>query len=318
MDPDAKKKRSISVDEFFRECPSELKLELPNCGEVKKSSRIDSPEVQRLGLALSGYTEYLRKGRIQMIGDSEVSFLGQLESAKRIQALEGLPFESISCIIVMGGLAVPNGLAEFARISNTPVFTTSQESSSVFSLVTTFLKTALAEQSTIHGVFLEMYELGVLITGESGIGKSECALELILKGHRLIADDAVKIIKNGNKLEAESAEITKDLLEIRGLGIINVREVFGENAAGNCRKVDLLIELRRRENEGESDRLGTEMRRVPVMGTEIPAYILHLRPGRSVSALIETAVRIYLLNVSGKRPTREFIRKYNAAVSGNS
>lgn len=317
MNFEAGKKRTITVAQFFKECPTELKLEIPEATNNGEEKLIDSARIQKLGLAVAGYPDYLRSGRIQVLGKSEISYLEQLDQERRSVAIEALPFDLISCIIVTEGLEIPYGLLDAATSGATPVFTTSLETSFVISSITKFLEKKLAERTTIHGVFIGMYELGVLILGESGIGKSECALDLILRGHRLIADDSILITKNGSVLEAESSEITKDYLEIRGLGIINVKDAFGLSAIGSGGKIDLCISLKRWEDSGEIDRLGLELGKEIVFGCDVSSFTLPVSPGRNLSTLIETAVRVYLLKTSGNNAAQELIEKHNAAVSGN-
>ena len=237
--------RRISVAEFVENSLKSIDVEIL-AGEKGLHNRfVNSARIQKLGLALAGFSHYIHAGRVQIVGQSEISYLSQLETAARIEAIKNLDLEKISCILITKNLAPPRELIEIAEAKNLPVLRTKQISSKAIGAVGKFLSEALAPQITMHGVLMGMYGLGVLITGESGIGKSECALDLITRGHRLISDDAVLIKKIGGNLEGSSPELTREYLEIRGLGIINIRDLFGVSAIGKRKCVELVIEFKR-------------------------------------------------------------------------
>ena len=213
-------------------------------------------------------------------------------------------------------LAVPPELLAMAEEKSIPLFKTNVSSSRTISPVSEFLETKLAPSVTLHGVMLGMYELGVLLLGEAGIGKSECALDLIMRGHRLIADDSVVLRRIGEDLIAESPEMTREYLEIRGLGIVNVRDIFGASSIGTGRKADLCIELKAWDSVSEITRLGLETDQHSVLGLEIPKFVIPVSHGRNLSSLVETAVRVYLNRALGTDSAAELIEKYNSAVSG--
>ena len=191
-----------------------------------ETRRIASDRVQKLGLALAGFSDYIRPGRIQMIGNNEIKYLDKLSSDERKAAFEMLDLQMIPCIFVTKGLDLPVELKHIADKNDLPVLATELVSSLVINITTELLRDRLASEVTIHGVLMEMEGIGVLITGESGVGKSESALDLITRGHRLVSDDAVHIRRIGDKLLGMSPKITFEHLEIRGLGIVNVRELL--------------------------------------------------------------------------------------------
>jgi HPr kinase/phosphorylase len=176
----------------------------------------------------------------------------------------------------------------------------------------------LAPQTMLHGVLLGMYGLGVFLQGESGIGKSECALDLITRGHHLISDDAVWVKKIGDKLEGRSPELTYEHLEIRGLGIINIRDLFGVSAVGKQIKIDLCIELKKWDELGEIERLGLETKETEIFGVRIPKFVLPVSSGRNVSTLVETAVRVHLLRATGYDAAQKLIKKHMEILSAST
>jgi HPr kinase/phosphorylase len=189
-------------------------------------------------------------------------------------------------------------------------------SSKTIGIVTNYLQKRLAPQITVHGVLLEIYGVGVLILGESGIGKSECALDLITRGHRLISDDAVCIKRIGTDLEGRSPDLIREHIEIRGLGILNVRELFGVTSIGKCKQIELCIELIKWSAAGEIERIGLEIGEQDVFGVKIPKVVLPVSSGRNLSTLVETAVRVHLLRAAGYDAAQRLIEKHAAKIAG--
>ncbi len=259
----------ISVAGFIEKSATELDIEVLAGNKGLKQKQIVSGRIQKLGLALAGFTHYIHEGRIQIVGQSEISYLSQLASKQRIEAINNLDLEKICCILITKKLEPPAELLEIANEWKLPVLRTTQISSDAISIISKFLSEILAPQITLHGVLLGMYGIGVLLVGESGIGKSECALDLIARGHRLIADDAVLIKKIGESLEGNSPELTYEHLEIRGFGIINVRSLFGVSAVGNSKKIELCIEFKKWKDTLNIERLGLDSREEEYFRREI-------------------------------------------------
>lgn len=307
---------TVSVEEFVAHCPPEMGLEILAGRDNLPAKRIDSPRIQKLGLALAGFAHYIHEGRVQIVGQSEVWYLEQIEPERRRVALENLDFGKVSCIVVTKGLNPPQELVDIASERGVPLLKSSQVSSSTIENVTNTLLELLAPSVTLHGVLLGMYGIGVMLTGTSGVGKSECALDLIMRGHRLIADDAILIRRIGESLEGSSPELIHGFLEIRGLGIVNIRELFGVSVIGKPEKIEVCIELRRWEDLDEVDRLGIEAREEVILGRQIPKYVLPVSPGRNLSTLVETAVRIHLLKASGIDSAQTLIERHGAMLLG--
>jgi HPr kinase/phosphorylase len=310
---------SINVAELVEKSPTQFQIEVL-AGQANLSSRrITSTRIQKLGLALAGFAHYIHEGRVQIVGQSEISYLNQLATEKRIEAIRNLDLHKICCVLLTKNLEPP---AEFVRIAEEvglPVLRTPEVSSAAINLVSSFLEEMLAPATMLHGGLLGMYGLGVFLQGESGIGKSECALDLITRGHHLIADDAVWVRKIGDKLEGTAPELTYEHLEIRGLGIINIRELFGITAIGKrLKKIDLCIELRRREDVREVERLGLETQEEEIFGLKIPKFVLPISSGRNVATLVETAVRVHLLRIAGYDAAQKLVEKHTKILSATT
>ncbi|CAN5412124.1 HPr(Ser) kinase/phosphatase [soil metagenome] len=306
----------ISIADFIEKTINELNLKVlaGNAGLQKK--QITSTRIQKLGLALAGFVHYIHAGRIQIVGQSEISYLFQLDEEKRIDAINRLDLEKISCILITKDLQPPTELLEIADKCELPILVTEKLSSKTISLISNFLEEILAPQITLHGVLLDIYGLGVLILGDSGIGKSECALDLITRGHRLITDDSVVIKKIGERLDGTSPELTFEYLEIRGLGIINIRDLFGVSAIGKIKQIELIIEFKRWNDVLEIDRLGLETEEIDIFGIKINKFVLPVSAGRNLSTLVETAVRVHLVNTTGMIAAGKLIAKHTALLAG--
>lgn len=306
----------VAVAEFVEKSFDRLKLTILAGKSGVETRQISSARIQKLGLALAGFAHYIHEGRIQIVGQSEISYLEQLSVEQRIEAINNLDLEKISCILITKQLDPPVQLLEIADEQGLPVIRTADASSLAINSVTKYLQEILAPQVTIHGVLMGMYGIGVLVLGESGIGKSECALDLITRGHRLISDDAVLIKKIGECLEGASPEITQEHLEIRGLGIINIRDLFGVSAIGRSKNVELLIEFRKWGDDKDVERLGLETQVDEFFGVKIDKFILPVSVGRNLSTLVETAVRLYLLRANGINSAQDLFEKHSAMVGG--
>lgn len=304
----------ISIREFLENSPRRLKPELVSGEAGLDAHFIDSDRIQKLGLALAGYSHYIHKGRLQIVGQSETSYLRQLDQRGRERAVQNLDLEKICCVLVTKGLKVPSELYAVLEKGEIPVIRTAAVSSIAIAEVSGFLQERLAPSITLHGVLLGMYGVGVLLLGESGIGKSECALDLITRGYRLISDDAVIVKKIGDELEGSSPALTSGHLEIRGLGILNIRDLYGVSATGTSKSIDLCIEFKRWDKMADVDRLGLETEEEEVFGIKVPKFVLPVSSGRNLTTLVETAVRMHLLKAAGHDAARKLIEEHSKAV----
>lgn len=308
--------QKISIREFIENSPAELNITVL-AGENSISDRyITSERIQKLGLALAGFAHYIRPGRIQLVGQSEILYLSQLGKKKRAEALAHLEHEKISCILIAKNLAPVEELKNFCASRGIPILHTPLVSSNTITVLTNYLQERLAPQITLHGVLLGIYNIGVLITGDSGIGKSECALDLITRGHILVSDDAVTIKKIGGRLDGEAPELIYEHLEIRGLGIINIRDLFGVSAVTKRKKIELCIKLKKWSESENIERTGLEIEEEKIFGVKLPQVTLPVSPGRNLSTLVETAVRVHLLRQQGFDAAQKLIEKHSALING--
>jgi HPr kinase/phosphorylase len=318
MSGDAEELPTISVDDFVRDAPAELELSVL-AGESGLSLRqINSARIQKLGLALAGFTHYVHAGRVQIVGQSEVWYLGQLPAERRAEAIHHLALDRISCVLVTKNLTPPAELIAATDAAAVPLLRTPLVSSIAISVVADHLQRALAPREMRHGVLLDAYGLGVLIEGESGIGKSECALDLIVRGHRLVSDDTVEVRRvRAGQLTGNAPELLREHMEIRGLGIINIRDLFGVSATWNGAKtIGLSIRLERWREMKEVDRLGVDERTIEILGVKVPQVLLPVSPGRNLATLVETALRVHLLRVRGYNAARDFVARHAALLGG--
>ncbi len=295
----------VTVRELRDGLHGDLQLEVLE-GESNLENEIRSSRIQKLGLTLAGLPSYIHAGRVQLFGSSELAYLASMKPAARKQAAGCLRGHRITCIVITKALEPPSELRLVAHEESIPLLRTHTVSSECIGHITRFLEIRLARHTTVHGVMLEVFGVGVLLLGASGAGKSECALELVLKGHRLIADDSVEITREGlGGLIARPSPVLRYHMELRGLGIIDIKELFGISATGTEQKLDLAVRLERWRPEDDHERLGVEHPSVEYLGVQIPFVRIPVAPGRNVATLVEVAVRVYLLRERGLHPSRE-------------
>jgi HPr kinase/phosphorylase len=297
-------KRAITVRDLLTDTSLGLNLEVIQ-GQGGLDNEIRTPRIQKLGMAFAGFTGDIHPDRVQILGGSESYYLKSLPLEDRIKAIQRLKKHNICCILVTKSLEIPEELIQVCREENIPLLRSSALSSISITSLSGYLEKRLAPRMTIHGVLIEIFGLGVLLMGPSGIGKSECALELVLKGHRLITDDYVELTRRGmDRLLGSGGKVLKHHMELRGLGIINVKELFGISATRVSKVVDFAVRLERWNPEADYDRLGLEQDAIEFLGVSIPLVTMPVAPGRNVATLVEVAARIHLLRQRGYRPLK--------------
>jgi HPr kinase/phosphorylase len=270
-------------------------------GAAGLERRITLPYIQKTGLALAGFDEYLRPGRVLIFGESEVRFLEGMDPAARTQALRRLCARDLPCVMITMGLETPPELAAEAERAGVPLLRTALQTPAAIARLTSLLEDRMAPREIRHGVLMDILGLGVLIVGESGIGKSECALDLIGRGHRLVADDTVEVRCRGESiLIGACPELTRHHVEIRGLGLINVTDLFGVSATRSSKRIELVVHLERWESGREYDRLGLDTDAVDILGVKVPLVTMPVAPGRNAAMLVEVAARNQLLRAGGR------------------
>jgi len=305
----------IHVSELLSEKGAHLSLQLV-AGREGLSKRINFPKIQKPGLALTGFTEYVRPGRVQIMGESELAFLAQLDVGRKKEVLHQLCTVDIACFIVTRGLTPPPELVEEADKHQIPLMVTPYVTSICIEKMSAFLSDLLAPRTYVHADLLDIFGLGVLLIGDSGIGKSECALDLVVRGHRLISDDIVIIKKTTDTILIGTApDLIRYHMELRGLGVINLKDLFGISAISLFKKIELVISLERWKPDVEYDRLGLEENRYDILGVDLPLIRMPVAPGRNFGILIEVASRNYLLKSQGYNASQQLIQRVDEITS---
>jgi HPr kinase/phosphorylase len=306
---------SLRAESLLNDTENGLMLELV-AGATGLGRRVTAPRIQKPGLALTGYTEHVHRERVQVLGLTEMSYLATLDVEMARRGIVGLVSLEPACIVVTRGLEVPALLVEEANRHGVPLMRSPLMSSIFINRITKYLEDELAPQTSLHGVLLDVLGVGILLLGKSGIGKSEAALDLVMRGHRLVADDIVDIRKRPPETVFGSGhEIIRHHMEIRGLGIINIKDLFGIAAVRDAKKIEMVIELVEWDENEEYDRLGVEELSYSILDVEIPMLRIPIRPGRNMTSIIEVAARNMLLKIQGHHSAREFQERLNKAIA---
>jgi HPr kinase/phosphorylase len=284
-------------------------------GEEGINRPITTSDISRPGLEMAGYFDYYPAERIQLVGKTELSFVEKLNNSEREIRLERLCTDITPGIIVTRGLDIPDELIEAAERESVPLLRSKQKTTRFSSLLTNFLESKLAPTTAVHGVLVDIYGVGVLITGKSGVGKSETALELVKRGHRLVADDCVEIRQEDEDyLVGNSPELIEHLLEIRGLGIINVMTLFGAGAVRSYKKISVVMNLELWDPKKQYDRLGLDEEKMKIIDTEVTKLTIPVRPGRNLAVIIEVAAMNFRLKRMGMNAAEQFTNRLSDVI----
>jgi HPr kinase/phosphorylase len=297
----------VSIGALLRSRPEALGLPLELIsGAAGLDRRITSPYIQKTGLALAGFDAYLSAGRILIFGESEIRYLESLASSSRVDALRRTFAHAIPAVMITGGFVAPAELRMESERAGVPLISTGIATPIAIAKLSAILEDSLAERTIFHAVLIDILGLGVLIVGESGIGKSECALDLIVRGHRLVADDTVEIRRRAESvLIGTCPDLTRHHMEVRGLGLINIRDLFGVASTRSSKRVELVVQLERWEPGREYERLGLDDAYYEILGLHVPLLQMPVAPGRNVSILVEVAARNQLLRSRGHHAARK-------------
>jgi HPr kinase/phosphorylase len=306
---------AIRVGALLDDNKFDLRLSLM-AGRQGLSRRISSSRIQKPGLVLAGFTEYLHKERVQVFGNTEMSYLATLPRERAVEVLRQFFAQDVACLVVTKGLDIPPELAAAAEDTGVPILRTSHLSSNFIESVQNYLEDILTAQTSMHGVLLDVFGVGILLLGKSGIGKSEIALDLVMRGHRLVADDIVDVKRRSpDAVLGAGSEIIKHHMEIRGLGIINIKDLFGVASIRERKRIEIVLELVEWDPDVEYDRLGVEEKKFRILDVEIPMLIVPVRPGRNMTTIVEVAARNHLLKLQGHHSAREFQERLNRAIA---
>jgi HPr kinase/phosphorylase len=305
---------SVAVRELLGRDAAGLELTLV-AGRAGLDQLVHLSRVQRPGLALTGFTEYIRYGRVQIMGGSEITYLRKLTPRRRTAVLGRLVGCRISCLIVTKGLRPPPELVSAAETAGVPLLVSAIESTPFIKQLSAHLDERLATRLHLHSVLMDVFGMGVLIMGESGVGKSECALDLIDRGHRLVSDDVVEIKRMAETLLGSSPDLTRYHMELRGLGVINIKDLYGVSSIRVSKRVELVVNLERWEAGREYDRLGLRDEKFQILGVPLPLIRMPVAPGRNLAILVEVAARNQLLKDRGYDAARRFVERVDEVMA---
>ncbi|MDO1510165.1 MULTISPECIES: HPr(Ser) kinase/phosphatase [unclassified Neisseria] len=309
---------SISVRRLYQDNQHKLQLAWA-AGTAGADNRI-GVEADKPVLALVGHLNFIHPNQVQVLGVAEVEYLTRLEQDETAAGFGQLFDFSMSLVIVANSLPVPSILRDYCHTNNVPLLTSKLESPYLMDVLRIYLQRVLAVSTVKHGVFLDVFEIGVLITGQSGLGKSELALELISRGHSLIADDAVELYRTGPEtLDGRCPPMLRDFLEVRGLGVLNIRHIFGETSIRPKKILQLIINLVAADDDymKQLDRLSIRTETESILNVNIRSVTLPVAVGRNLAVLVEVAVRNYILQLRGKDSTREFLERHQTMLKEN-
>jgi HPr kinase/phosphorylase len=286
-------------------------------GEKGMDRAIRIARIQKPGLALAGYLDQLHRERVQILGATELSYLKTLDKDLADERLEQLCSAGVSCLIIAKSLEVPRSLPGLCDLHEVSLFRSPEITSSLIRRITTYLEDVLAPETSVHGCLVDVYGVGILIIGKSGIGKSECALGLVERGHRLVGDDVVVIRRKiQDAIFGNAADLIKYHMEIRGLGILNIKDLFGVSSIRQNKKIELVVELVQWLEDLNVERLGLDELTYSILGLDIPYLKIPVRPARDLTMIIEVAARNHLLKRMGFYAAREFDDSLHERLSG--
>lgn len=293
---------------------NKFKLELIS-GEEGINRPVTTSDISRPGLEMAGFFDYYPEDRLQLLGRTELTFFSMLNEEDRIVRMQRLCTDVTPGIIITRGLEIPEELIEASEQEAVPVMRSQLKTTQLVSRLTNYLEIALAPTIAIHGVLVDVYGVGVLITGQSGVGKSETALELVKRGHRLVADDCVEIRQEDQEsLVGNSPPLIEHLLEIRGLGIIDVMTLFGAGAVRSYKRITMCIHLENWDQNKRYDRLGLDEDKMKIFDVEIPKLTVPVRPGRNLAVIIEVAAMNFRLKRMGVNTAKQFTQRLQETI----
>lgn len=301
-------KKRLSVREFYENKQEAFSLEQLN-GVVESPLAITAPDIHRPGLALTGFMQNFLNERIQILGETEILYLNTRTAGERRRDLENLFTVPLVCIIITRRLEVPADLTELATSHNVPLLRTGMLTTPFIHELTKYLDEIFAPSDVVHGTFVDVYGVGLLFTGKSGIGKSEIALDLIERGHRLVADDTVEVTRKADDIIiGRGQEHLQHFMEIRGIGIINVQDLFGIRAIRVQKRLEVEVHLKQWDSKTNFDRQGLDEKSTSIVGVKIPQVVVPLFPGKNITVIAEVIAMNQMLKVYGINAAERFDR----------
>ncbi len=305
---------SVSLWDIKREFKLDSLYEPENVEDIK----ISNNEVNRPSLQIAGFFEYFDNTRVQVIGMVEISYLRKMEKDKRMESLEALFKSGIPAIVLTRDIEPPEEMIHLAKKYSVPFLRSHMSTSRFLSALIAYLNLHLAPRLTMHGVLVEVYGEGILLLGDSGVGKSETAIELVKRGHRLVADDAVEIKRVSDiSLVGSAPSIIKHFVELRGIGIVDVRQIFGMGAIKETEKIDMIIHLEPWQDKKQYDRLGLNTEYDDILGVNIPSLTIPVKPGRNLAVVVEVAAMNNRQKKLGYNAAEELNKRLNLEMELN-
>jgi HPr kinase/phosphorylase len=311
-------KSSITVGFLFESNKQRLKLKSLT-GDLGFEKEIKDKNLHRPGLALAGYVQLFRYDRLQVFGNTEMRYMEHLEASQRRKSIETLFQFDMPCIVVTNNNAIDDAMLSMARQHNVPILSTEFETTKFIYILSDFLDDQFSPQTVVHGSFVDVYGVGLLLIGRSGIGKSEIALDLVERGHRLVADDVVMVTRKGEGiLMGAGTDLVKHFMEIRGLGLIDVRSMFGIRAIRFQKRVELVVELMEWRPDEDYTRTGLDDEGLNILDVHIPHVQLPIFPGKNVTVICEVIALNYLLKHYGYDAAKEFTKRLETVINEKS
>jgi HPr kinase/phosphorylase len=308
---------SVTIENIMKEHP-ELELSF-SAGEAGINRKISNSEINRPGLSLTGFFDFFAHDRIQVFGKGEWAYLNSLSNEKLLEITNQFFSYPINCIIFTHGNNPHKEFLQMSEIKNIPILVSNMGTHKFITLISEILNKSLAPRTMRHGVLIEVFGIGILLSGKSGVGKSETALELIERGHRLVADDMVEIRRYSESyLIGSCSDILRHHMEIRGLGIINIKDIFGIGSVRDNKMIELIINIQEADEESNHDRTGLDEETDEILGVQIPLNRIPIKPGRNIPILVETASMNQRLKKMGNNGAKEFNKKLNEYILGKS
>ncbi len=315
--PVVPKKKRISVEFLVTQLREKVRMQVQACAAPGACMQryLTEADLHRPGLALTGYTHLYAWERVQILGNTECEYLANLPEEKQKKAFGYLTAFDIPVMFVTHGNNLPPALLQMAEDGKIPVFTTHMETVKFMYMLRDFLEDQFALQTIVHGAMVDVYGIGVLITGKAGIGKSEIALDLVERGHRLVADDVVTLTKKNNVLMAAATDMNKHFMEVRGLGIIDIMSMFGIRAVRYQKRLEVLLELYLWDELTEVDRTGLDKKRESLLDVSVPIIRLPITPGKNITVIAEVIAMNYLLNNYGYDSAKAFQERIKTRIA---
>ncbi|MFA5404370.1 MAG: HPr(Ser) kinase/phosphatase [Ignavibacteria bacterium] len=312
------KREFIGVDFFYNECKDRFKLKKATLKKISAEKVIKEKDLHRPGLALAGYVDLFTHSRVQIFGNTEIKYLKTLSKKDKLIKLKKFFSFDIPCVIVTDNNKVPDDFLITADENKIPVFITPYQTTRFINFISDFLDDQFSTQVAIHGSFVDVYGVGLLLCGKSGIGKSEITLDLVERGHRLVADDIVVVSKKAESvLMGAGTSLVKHFMEIRGLGIIDIKQIFGIRAIRYQKRVEVIVELEDWDSTKEYDRTGIISKMINLLGVDIEAINLPIFPGKNITVIAEVIALNYLCKHYGYDAAKIFEKRLDAKIKSN-